>query len=384
MLSDKGYAIQGGVKNFLGETEEVTAPKFWQSSENSPPTELSYITDAEKNLLLQANLHGSLVNNQPNIGASGILSFDGWGDASDGFGGGSSGPAGGASSGGNYGGDSSGGVSTNEMSGVSSGGNNNSFDYETAAYGAPDTISSLTSTNNNNDFPDPQLPPGVISQNFDYETETVLPYTSKLNYIERTDKDSSLEQFGDFYFHERTNSFLLYKTTLLSNLSSSVYETFYPTVYKYEIDSLKFREIYPQKSKNLVGELSAFSFTSLAPNNLITYIQDLSSANDVDIVYEVIDIDRPNLSYDPNTNNYGLTIKARDNTDALAIYYQTYKFIDGQFNNSINEIYFQQGVIRDESYTTPLTAGFLHYSKLDVAPAIASWTGKEGVLKLGE
>ena len=220
--------------------------------------------------------------------------------------------------------------------------------------------------------------------NFDYETETVLPYTSKLNYIERTDKDSSLEQFGDFYFHERTNSFLLYKTTLLSNLSSSVYKTFYPTIYKYEIDSLKFREIYPQKSKNLVGELSAFSFTSLAPNNLITYIQDLSSANDVDIVYEVIDIDRPNLSYDPNTNNYGLTIKARDNSDALAIYYQTYKFIDGQFNNSINEIYFQQGVIRDESYTTPLTAGFLHYSKLDVAPAIASWTGKEGVLKLGE
>tara|TARA_Y100000114_G_scaffold154480_1_gene176620 strand:- start:302 stop:1345 length:1044 start_codon:yes stop_codon:yes gene_type:complete len=84
MLSDKGYAIQGGVKNFLGETEEVTAPKFWQSSENSPPTELSYITDAEKNLLLQANLHGSLVNNQPNIGASGILSFDGFGSTDPG------------------------------------------------------------------------------------------------------------------------------------------------------------------------------------------------------------------------------------------------------------------------------------------------------------
>ena len=57
MLSDKGYAIQGGVKNFLGETEEVTAPKFWQSSESSPPTELSYITDAEKNLLLLSLIH---------------------------------------------------------------------------------------------------------------------------------------------------------------------------------------------------------------------------------------------------------------------------------------------------------------------------------------
>ena len=28
MLSDKGYAIQGGVKNFLGETEEVTVLNF--------------------------------------------------------------------------------------------------------------------------------------------------------------------------------------------------------------------------------------------------------------------------------------------------------------------------------------------------------------------
>lgn len=158
MLSNKDYAIQGGVKNFLGKTEEVTAPKFWQSSENSPPTELSYITDAEKNLLLEANLHGSLVNNQPNIGASGILSFDGWGDASDGF----------SSSG-----------ETSSDSGFGGGNdNNNSFDYESAAYGAPDSISSISSSNDNqNDysFPDPVLPPGVVSKNFDYETQAYTP-----------------------------------------------------------------------------------------------------------------------------------------------------------------------------------------------------------------
>ena len=164
MLSDKGYAIQGGVKNFLGKTEEVTAPKFWQSSENSPPTELSYITDAEKNLLLQANLHGSLVNNQPNIGASGILSFDGWGDVSGGVSDTSAGNAGaeGGQGSGNDGG----------STGYQGGGG---YDYESAAYGAPDTIESITSSNNNNnnnfEYPDPVLPPGVISQNFDYETE---------------------------------------------------------------------------------------------------------------------------------------------------------------------------------------------------------------------
>jgi hypothetical protein len=164
MLSDKGYAIQGGVKNFLGETEEVTAPKFWQSSENSPPTELSYITDAEKNLLLQANLHGSLVNNQPNIGASGILSFDGWGDASDGFG--------------NSG-------ETSSDSGFSGGNNNNNNNYSVqddmtdyatnvgkeAAVGGGFVGDNNNDGGNNYVVPDPVLPPGVISQNFDYETE---------------------------------------------------------------------------------------------------------------------------------------------------------------------------------------------------------------------
>jgi hypothetical protein len=87
MLLNKDFFMQGGVRNYLGKTEEVkNAPKYWKSSPTSPKTELSYITDAEKELLLKANLHGSLINQQPNIGASGILSFDGWGDASDGFG----------------------------------------------------------------------------------------------------------------------------------------------------------------------------------------------------------------------------------------------------------------------------------------------------------
>tara|TARA_R110002050_G_scaffold103415_7_gene212491 strand:- start:3041 stop:5503 length:2463 start_codon:yes stop_codon:yes gene_type:complete len=220
--------------------------------------------------------------------------------------------------------------------------------------------------------------------NFDYDTNTVKPYTSNLSYIERSDKDSSLEQFGNFYFHERTNSFLLYKTTILPSLSASVYKTFYPTIYKYEINSLKFRQVFPEQTTNLVAALSSYSFKSLAPDNLYTYIQDLSSATDNNIVYEVINIDRPSLSYDPNSNNYAFSIKAKDNSDALAIYYQTYKFIEGKMVNSANEIYFQQGVIRDESYFTPLTAGFLHYSKLEEAPKTCTWVKEKGVLKLGE
>ena len=85
MLLDKDFVMQGGVRNYLGETEEVNnAPRYWQSSPTSPKTELSYITDAEKTLLLNANLHGSLKDGKPNKGASGLLSFDGFGSTDPG------------------------------------------------------------------------------------------------------------------------------------------------------------------------------------------------------------------------------------------------------------------------------------------------------------
>jgi hypothetical protein len=84
MLLDDNFEMQGGVRNYLGTTEEVTAPKFWKSSKDSPKTELAYITEAEKGLLLDANLHGSLKDGKANVGASGLLSYDGFGSTDPG------------------------------------------------------------------------------------------------------------------------------------------------------------------------------------------------------------------------------------------------------------------------------------------------------------
>ena len=79
-------AVQGGMKNFLGQSETVKdAPKKWQSSPDSPETELAYITDQEKNLLLKANLHDSLGDGMPNQGPSGIISLDGQGEGDEAY-----------------------------------------------------------------------------------------------------------------------------------------------------------------------------------------------------------------------------------------------------------------------------------------------------------
>jgi hypothetical protein len=147
MLQNKNFVMQGGVRNYLGKTEEVKkAPKYWQSSPDSPKTELSYITDAEKELLLKANLHGSLLNQQPNVGASGILSFDGWGDASDGFGSSSS-----SSDSGSTGSYDEAGISTptsayDSIGSTDSGGGNDYSGptYDEAALSQPSTITGPT------------------------------------------------------------------------------------------------------------------------------------------------------------------------------------------------------------------------------------------------
>ena len=68
-------ATQGGVLNFLGKQKEVTAPIRAQSHADSPPVQLAYITDAEKDLLVKSNIHGSLAG-KPNPGPAGIESLD--------------------------------------------------------------------------------------------------------------------------------------------------------------------------------------------------------------------------------------------------------------------------------------------------------------------
>ena len=71
--------VQGGVENYLGRQPEVQAPRKWQSGPDKPATELAYITEAEKDLLLKADIHGSLKEG-PNEGPAGIISLDSFGD----------------------------------------------------------------------------------------------------------------------------------------------------------------------------------------------------------------------------------------------------------------------------------------------------------------
>ena len=69
------YVMQGKVRNYLGKQKMVKAPMKWKSGPDHPDTELAYITKAEKDLLVKADLHDSL-SQGPNKGPSGIISLN--------------------------------------------------------------------------------------------------------------------------------------------------------------------------------------------------------------------------------------------------------------------------------------------------------------------
>ena len=75
MDTEKGFKIQGGVKNYLP-SKEVTVPVEAKSSKNHVKAHLAYITDKEQKLLLKENLHGSL-KGKPNRGPGGLPSLQG-------------------------------------------------------------------------------------------------------------------------------------------------------------------------------------------------------------------------------------------------------------------------------------------------------------------
>ena len=70
-----GAVEQAGIINFLGRQPEVTVPIRAKSHADAPPTQLAYITDAEKQMLINANMHGSL-DGEPNPGPGGVQSLD--------------------------------------------------------------------------------------------------------------------------------------------------------------------------------------------------------------------------------------------------------------------------------------------------------------------
>ena len=128
IASLKKFAKQGGVLNYLGKQKTVNAPIKWKSSSKHPVAFLSYITKEEMDILIKANIYGSL-KGKANKGPFGLPSLQGSGSGSGG-----AGSDGGGSAAGGPGG-SEGFDSQSGPSGPSGPGGSEGFDSQTGPSG---------------------------------------------------------------------------------------------------------------------------------------------------------------------------------------------------------------------------------------------------------
>ena len=59
-----------------GYKNNVTAPRIWKSSPDHPQAQLAYVTQDEIDMLVDANIYGSM-DGKPNRGPKGIISLQG-------------------------------------------------------------------------------------------------------------------------------------------------------------------------------------------------------------------------------------------------------------------------------------------------------------------
>jgi hypothetical protein len=117
------YAVQAGIKNYLGKQKTATVPIKWKSGkgDSHPDTELAYITKPEKDLLIKLDMHNSMPDGEPNIGPGGLISLNSGGDGGAGGGGGGDGGADASSPGDTGGAGGADGAGGNDAGGASGG-----------------------------------------------------------------------------------------------------------------------------------------------------------------------------------------------------------------------------------------------------------------------
>jgi hypothetical protein len=126
---------------------------------------------------------------------------------------------------------------------------------------------------------------------YNYEENTIEPYNSDKNYFSLTSINKNIEKLSNIFFHEKTNSVIFVKTSLLPNLSASNTKIIYPEIYTVDITNPQLKKIYPNFDLNY--------------ETLSTFIH-LDSSTNIDR------IDTPVLTYNEDSNTYLINYLAKN------------------------------------------------------------------------
>ena len=183
--------------------------------------------------------------------------------------------------------------------------------------------------------------------------------------------DNSVEKFGDYWFNEHYKNILFVNTSLSTSLSGNL-KIVYPKVFKLDLVNYEFKQVYPTSNTDLIQ----FSLV-----NYLTGYYTSHNFNNYTYIFNPQNFDKPTVAYNNETDIYTVVTKIYDNAGASAIQELQFKFITGIFTLLTNKCYFLNELIRDESYSNPITANFLDYITPVAGLNIGTWSSAEGVYK---
>lgn len=173
---------------------------------------------------------------------------------------------------------------------------------------------------------------------FDYTTNTVIGGGPGVNIIERG-SNKALEKISTVWFNEQDKHLLVCKTVLFHELSASNYKIVYPKIYSFDLNTLQLVQLYPTiRDENLTFKyLSEFS---------------LSGKN---IELNIVEIDKPLLTYNIETNIYKLTYMGRDIADIFYIFNIYFKYINGTLSLYETTMFKVGSDVYDQNFSNPDT-----------------------------
>jgi len=176
---------------------------------------------------------------------------------------------------------------------------------------------------------------------FDYGTNTVAGGGAGINFIYRGDYQL-LEKNSTVWFDEANNELLVCKTTIFNQYSGSNYKIIYPKIFSFNLQNLRLKQIYP-----LIAD-EALTFNDIS-------MFSLSGRN---IELNIVEIDKPLLTYNNNDSIYKITYTGKDLAKCFYIFTIQFKYINGVLTVIDSTVYKPGSDVYDINFSNPRTSPY--------------------------
>jgi len=157
---------------------------------------------------------------------------------------------------------------------------------------------------------------------FDYDINLPTGTTKADSYFTKG-SNKKFEHFSTVWFNEKTNKIYFCKTILYPTLSATNSKIIYPEIYEVDINTLNFLKIYP------LDKPDALTFDKLIQFSLLSKNIDLN----------IVEIEKPLLTYDDETANYVITYLGKDLSNVFYIFKTYFKYVNGAITNINTHMY---------------------------------------------